>query len=112
MTIAMPGARRPFIPTEGERRIAAAIREARKRKRLTQTEIAKKIGVTSQTLLRYEKLRRAIPSGHLLGLQDILRQLGPGAAALGASTMVSDTWEEDGQPAASAEPNGRDEEFL
>jgi transcriptional regulator with XRE-family HTH domain len=115
MTMAMPGVRRPFIPTEGERRIAESLRETRERKRLTQGEVAKKIGVTSQTLLRYEKLKRAIPVGHLLGLQEVLGPLGPGQSVFGAGAFLaaeSQALYGGGEQDPDAVPAGPDEAML
>jgi transcriptional regulator with XRE-family HTH domain len=116
MTMAMPGVRRPFVPTEGERRIAQLLKESRARRRLTQTEVAKRIGVTARTLVRYEKLERSIPTGHLLGLQEILGPLGPSQSVLGASPLVSELRIADGATAyqgeAEVEPSGPEERLL
>lgn len=66
---------RAFVPTETDKHRASQILLKREAAKLTQGDLAKRIGISTRTLMRYEKCQRAIPSHVVDNIERILGKL-------------------------------------
>jgi transcriptional regulator with XRE-family HTH domain len=60
------------ISTESERRLTMNIRELRQEAKITQAELAARVGVSAQRMCQYEKGQRSIPVSLLIPIKDAL----------------------------------------
>lgn len=87
---AKKGGRRRFVPTARDHAIAKVIKEKREAKPLTQAELAKAVGISVRSLIRYEAAERPIAEQHLAKIEDVVGPCRPIEESVTVPTGSSD----------------------